>query len=97
MLEFWFPIPIWSFNINLKEKNFSEAINYCLKFSKENEGVSISNVGGWHSKDFIVSTHNHSESHIPIYELFFNIFKHLQICKGDLDIPDNLNFLLMRG
>lgn len=49
MLEKWFPTPIWTFNLNLTDYVFENAVNYCLDLKKQSDGVKISNKGGWQS------------------------------------------------
>ena len=49
----FFPEPIFKYKLK-NFKNFNEELNkyiYSLK-DKDNDGVTKSNKGGWHSKDF---------------------------------------------
>lgn len=50
MIEYWFPTPIWFFDLD--EIDNKKIIKYATKLSKKTEGRILSNYGGWQSNDF---------------------------------------------
>lgn len=50
MVEYWFPTPIWFFDLD--EIDNKKIVKYATKLSKKNEGRILSNYGGWQSNDF---------------------------------------------
>ena len=50
MIEYWFPTPIWFFDLD--EIDNKKIVKYATKLSKKNEGRILSNYGGWQSNDF---------------------------------------------
>jgi len=50
-----FPIPVHQFDVNGFEEIQNQLIDYAYNLKKEDEGVSISNHGGWQSTGFYVS------------------------------------------
>ncbi len=50
MVEYWFPTPIWFFDLD--EIDNKKIIKYATKLSKKTEGRILSNYGGWQSNDF---------------------------------------------
>jgi uncharacterized protein (TIGR02466 family) len=60
-----FETPIYIENIELDNKSILE---YCKKLKKEDEGVNLSNIGGWHSS-------NLEGKHIKLQNLFDQIIE----------------------
>jgi len=46
-----FSVPVWSFINDKHQLETRDYINYILKLKNENDSLSKSNVGGWHSSD----------------------------------------------
>jgi len=49
-----FPVPIHQFDVNGFSEIQDELIDYAYNLKKEDEGVKISNYGGWQSSGFEV-------------------------------------------
>jgi len=77
-----FGIPIKS--VNLKIDN-SQLISYCYNLKKENQGLFVSNQGGWHSP--ILDLNN-----LILNSLKENIKYHLSSFVEDCGIKSSLNF-----
>jgi len=50
MVEYWFPTPIWYFDLD--DIDNKKIVKYATKLSKKNKGRILSNYGGWQSGDF---------------------------------------------
>jgi uncharacterized protein (TIGR02466 family) len=59
MIDYWFPTPIWSFEIN--EINNKQIIDYAEALSKTSPGRVFTNCGGWQSNDFMINNCQHEE------------------------------------
>ena len=52
--QLWFPTPVWECPVIGIDND--EIKEYCLKVREKKPGTTISNRGGWHSKDLIFPT-----------------------------------------
>ena len=63
MIEYIFPVPLFSEKLNLNVKDMTK---YCLDFKKKASSVSVSNIGGWQSPSL-------EGEHKPLNDLFKSI------------------------
>lgn len=81
MIEDIFPTPLYSVELNC---NILEMQSYCLDMMSKDNGRTISNIGGWQSK-------NLNGVHMPLNELFEDIEYHSNIFAKKINLKKSVS------
>ena len=82
--ENWFSTPIWESEV--KNINNQEIKDYCLYLKDNTKGVNISNRGGWHSSEILLTMPQDLRNLFSNLEVFVN-----EHCFKEMGVP-NLKF-----
>jgi len=51
--EDWFPTPVYYMDLDLQDIDYNLVVKECYRYKKEDEGRTLSNVGGWQSNNIV--------------------------------------------
>lgn len=88
MIEYWFPTPIWFFDI--EEIDNKKISKYATKLSKKNQGRILSNYGGWQSNDFHLNDCENEE----MLKLASIVELTARKASEDLDLKQNMQIFM---
>jgi uncharacterized protein (TIGR02466 family) len=78
--QHWWMTPIWSFNIDPMQIDFSKVVKEVYEIQKKDKGRNISNFGGWQSNLLDL------KANTEINKLLKEIEQQAQVCFDELDV-----------